>query len=341
MQTAELFKDQTILITGGTGSFGRMLAKKILSDYEPRKVIIFSRDEWKQWEMQHSDPIFNHPKIRYFIGDVRDLQRLMRAFSEVDYVVHTAALKQVPAAEYNPSEFVKTNVFGAMNIIEAAINQGVKKVIALSTDKACNPVNLYGASKLCSDKLFVNGNVYVGKRGHPIFSVVRYGNVICSRGSIIPFWLRKIQEGAKSLTITDLRMTRFWISLDKAVDFVIHCITIAQGGEIFVPKIPSMRLTELAKALAPDLPIEVCGIREGEKLHEMMISTEDARHSREFDDYYTIYPESHSRETEHYRKLIKEPGGKPLPEGFAYGSDTNTSWLTAEDIQKYLKTIQA
>lgn len=338
MNGAELFKDQTILITGGTGSFGRALAKRLLMTYDPKKVIIFSRDEWKQWEMQQSEPIFDHPKIRYFIGDVRDFQRLLRAFNEVDYVIHTAALKQVPAAEYNPSEFVKTNVLGAMNIIDAAINSGVKKVLALSTDKACNPVNLYGATKLCSDKLFVNGNVYVGKRGYPIFSVVRYGNVLCSRGSIIPFWLKKIEEGAKSLTITDPRMTRFWITLDRAVDFVIHCLTIAQGGEIFVPKIPSMRLTELAKALAPNLPTEICGIREGEKLHEMMIGSEDSRHTREFDDHYTIFPESYSRETAHYKTLIKEMGGKEVPEGFVYGSETNNAWLNAEDIRKYIKT---
>lgn len=332
MDRTELFKNQTILITGGTGSFGRVLAKRLLTEYAPKKVIIFSRDEWKQWEMRRSEPVFDHPNIRYFIGDVRDLQRLTRAFSEVDYVIHTAALKQVPAAEYNPSEFVKTNVLGAMNVIDAAISCGIKKVMALSTDKACNPVNLYGATKLCSDKLFVNGNVYVGQRGHPTFSVVRYGNVLCSRGSIIPLWKQMIKDGAKSLTVTDLRMTRFWISLDKAVEFVTQSLCIAQGGEIFVPKIPSMRITELAKALAPHLPLEVSGIREGEKLHEVMISAEDARHTREFDDYYIIYPETQSREMEHYRKLLKETNGQILPEGFSYASDTNTAWLTAMDI---------
>jgi len=333
------FKDQTFLITGGTGSFGRALAKHLLQENQCRKVIIFSRDEWKQWEMQRSDPIFAHPKIRYFLGDVRDLPRLQRAFSEVDFVIHAAALKQVPAAEYNPSEFVKTNVIGAMNIIDAAITKGVKKVVALSTDKACNPVNLYGATKLCSDKLFVNGNAYVGAKGHPTFSVVRYGNVLNSRGSIIPLWCQAIKEGTKSLTITDKRMTRFWITIEEAVSFVLKSLTIMTGGEIFVPKIPSMRIIDLAEAVAPNIPHEICGIREGEKLHEMMICTEDARHTLEFDEFFIIIPEQFSHDNAHI-KLFKEQhmGGKQLPEGFAYTSDSNSRWLKADELRPVIRS---
>jgi len=334
MSSTNFFNDQTILITGGTGSFGRVMAKKLLVDTACKKVIIFSRDEWKQWEMQQSDPIFSHPKIRYFIGDVRDTPRLIRAFAEVDYVIHTAALKQVPAAEYNPSEFVKTNVIGAMNVIEASINTGIKKVIALSTDKACYPINLYGATKLCSDKLFVNGNVYVGSRGHPIFSVVRYGNVIGSRGSIISRWIDEIKHGATSLKITDKRMSRFWITLDDAVSYVLECLQEARGGEIYVPKIHSMKVVDLAKAIAPKLPIEVCGIREGEKLHEIMVSTEDARHSREYGNHYMILPETVSHDLDRQKQFLKNRPGKPLPEGFAYTSDANDLWYHARDIKK-------
>lgn len=334
MKPLKAFNNKTILITGGTGSFGRATARLLLTQAKPKKVIIFSRDEWKQWEMRRSSSTFDHPNIRYFIGDVRDLQRLTRAFSEVDYVIHTAALKQVPAAEYNPSEFVKTNVLGAMNVIEAAINAGVNKVVALSTDKACNPVNLYGATKLCSDKLFVNANAYVGARGHPLFSVVRYGNVIGSRGSIISRWLQEVNKGASSLTITDERMTRFWITLDQAVKFVLSTLSLTKGGEIFVPKIPSMNLVDIAKAVAPNLSYNIGGIREGEKLHEMMISVEDARRSREYDDYYMILPEAHSHNTTHKKVFLKSREGKELPEGFAYRSDTNNNWLSVEELQK-------
>lgn len=334
MSLLRTINDKTLLITGGTGSFGRRMVEYLLTKMKPKKVIVFSRDEWKQWEMRRCNPIFNHPSLRYFIGDVRDLQRLERAFSGVDYVIHTAALKQVPVAEYNPSEFVKTNVLGAMNIIEASINKGVKKVIALSTDKACNPINLYGATKLCSDKLFVDGNAYVGERGYPIFSVVRYGNVIGSRGSIVSLWLEEIQKGAKFLEITDDRMTRFWITLDGAVEFVLRSLTLAKGGEIFVPKIPSMKVTDLANAIAPGLKHKILGIRAGEKLHEMMVSVEDARHSREFKDYYLIIPEAYSHDPEHRHRFLRNQKGKPLPDGFAYTSDGNTQWMTVEELQQ-------
>lgn len=337
MTYKELFKDKSVLITGGTGSFGRTIARRLLEENDCKKVIIFSRDEWKQWEMRQSDPIFNHPKIRYFIGDVRDLPRLVRAFSEVDYVVHAAALKQVPAAEYNPSEFVKTNVIGAMNVIEASIQTGVKKVIALSTDKACNPVNLYGATKLCSDKLFVNGNAYVGARGHPLFSVVRYGNVLNSRGSIIPLWLHALKSGAKSIQITDNRMTRFWITLEQAVDFVLKCFVDARGGEIFIPKIPSMKIVDLANTIAPGVPHEMSGIREGEKLHELMICVEDARHSLDIGDHYVIIPDTYARDKEHMDRFMKGRTGKKLPEGFAYTSDTNILWLSPEELKSVVQ----
>lgn len=337
MTKPSLFYESTVLITGGTGSFGRTVAKILLTRYQCKKVIIFSRDEWKQWEMRRSDSIYDSPKIRYFLGDVRDLQRLVRAFDEVDYVIHTAALKQVPAAEYNPSEFVKTNVLGAMNVIEAAILANVKQVIALSTDKACYPVNLYGATKLCSDKLFVNGNAYIGSNKDLKFSVVRYGNVIGSRGSIIPYWLSSIKEGVKSLVITDKRMTRFWITLEQAADFVLKCFELSRGGEIFVPKIPSMRIIDLANVIAPDFPLEFCGIREGEKLHEMMISKEDSRHSREYKDHYIIIPEAYSHNKLLQEEFLKNRIGKKLPEGFEFTSDTNPNWLTKKDLKILIK----
>ncbi|WP_068467149.1 UDP-N-acetylglucosamine 4,6-dehydratase (inverting) [Candidatus Protochlamydia phocaeensis] len=334
--TSSLFADQSILITGGTGSFGRALAKRILTENTCRKVIIFSRDEWKQWEMRRSDPIFDHPKIRYFLGDVRDAQRLARAFNEVTMIVHAAALKQVPAAEYNPSEFIKTNINGAMNIIDMAINCGVKKVIALSTDKAVNPVNLYGATKLCSDKLFVAGNAYVGAKGHPLFSVVRYGNVAASRGSIIPYWQKLIDQGIKALPVTDERMTRFWITLDQSVDFVCQCFQQMKGGEIFVPKIPSIKIMDLAEAIAPHLPREICGIRPGEKLNELMISADDARHTAEFDRHYVILPELATDERLPSEHLSLPVAGTPVPPDFVYASHTNTDWLSVEEIRRFL-----
>lgn len=334
-----IFKNKTVLITGGTGSFGRALAKKLLSEGDCQKVIIFSRDEWKQWEMQHSDPIFKHPKIRYFLGDVRDKDRLGRAFKEVHFIVHAAALKQVPAAEYNPSEFVKTNVMGAMNVIDQAIDCGVEKVIALSTDKAVNPINLYGATKLCSDRLFVAGNSYVGVKGFPKFSVVRYGNVLGSRGSVIPLWNHLVETGATSLPITDKRMTRFWITLEQSVDFVINSFNEMRGGEIFIPKIPSMHIEDLANAIAPNLSHTYSGIREGEKLHELMIGTEDSRHTLEYDNYYIIVPEMYVHNESLLKKYIEGRFGKQLPEDFSYGSNTNVDWLNVEDLRKLLPTI--
>lgn len=335
----DIFKDKTILITGGTGSFGRALTRKLLTQTQCRKVIIFSRDEWKQWEMKQSDPIFNHPNIRYFLGDVRDSDRLARAFNEVNFIVHAAALKQVPAAEYNPTEFVKTNVIGAMNVIDQAINCNVEKVIALSTDKSVNPINLYGATKLCSDRLFVAGNSYVGARGTPTLSVVRYGNVLGSRGSVIPFWEKIIASGATSLPITDTRMTRFWITIEQSVDFVINCFNRMRGGEIFVPKIPSMRIEDLAKAIAPNLSHTRTGIREGEKLHELMIGIEDARHTFEYDDYYMIAPETIIHHPASFEKFMKDRPGKPLPDNFSYTSDTNKQWLNVEQLQKLIRPL--
>lgn len=328
------FKNKAILITGGTGSFGRYFAKKLLAESECRKVIIFSRDEWKQWEMRQSDPLFNHPSIRYFLGDVRDSTRLVRAFNEVHIVIHAAALKQVPAAEYNPSEFVKTNVLGAMNIIDAAITCGVEKVIALSTDKAVNPINLYGATKLCSDKLFVAANSYVGAKGIPRFSVVRYGNVSGSRGSIIPLWKKMIAEGAKAIPITDVRMTRFWITLSQSVDFVIHCLERMRYGEIFVPKIPSMRIRDLAEAIAPGLEYHILGIRDGEKLHEVMISTDDSRHTIELDDHYIIIPEAFTHDPGKMKRFLDGREGKLTQEGFAYASNTNPDWLNVAQLRE-------
>ncbi|MCH1430523.1 MAG: UDP-N-acetylglucosamine 4,6-dehydratase (inverting) [Chlamydiales bacterium] len=336
MNLREFFANKSILITGGTGSFGKKFAYSVLTRFNIKRLVIFSRDEWKQWEMRRQDPVFGSSKVRYFLGDVRDKERLHRALHGVDLVVHAAALKQVPAAEYDPSEFVKTNILGAMNVIDAAIDCSVKNLIALSTDKAVNPINLYGATKLCSDKLFVAGNAYVGERNYPKFSVVRYGNVLASRGSIIPFWRQMIKDGAKSLPVTDERMTRFWITLNQAVDFVVNSFSRMVGGEIFVPKIPSMKIVDLAKAVAPHLPYNICGIREGEKLHELMICSDDARHSLEFKDYYTIVPEvfSSSYKQEAAQHLKEE--GKPLPEGFCYASNTNQQWIGSDELRKLL-----
>lgn len=331
-----LFRNKAVLITGGSGSFGQAFARKLLTENECAKVIIFSRDEWKQWQMKQSDPIFSHPKMRYFLGDVRDVRRLSRAFKDVHIVVHAAALKQVPAAEYNPSEFVNTNVLGAMNVIDAAIDCSVEKVIALSTDKAVNPVNLYGATKLCSDKLFVAGNAYVGARGLPKFSVVRYGNVSGSRGSVLPLWRKMLDEGASSLPITDSRMTRFWLTLEQAIDFVGLAFTEMRGGEIFVPKIPSIKIVDLAKALDPAIPLEFQGIREGEKLHELMIGLEDARHTIEMEDHYVILPQIYIQNAALLEKFLDGRKGKTPPENFAYTSDTNTQWLTVEKLARLI-----
>lgn len=329
---------KTVLITGGTGSFGKAFVRRVLTSHNPRKVIVFSRDELKQWEMQQSDSIFSDDRLRYFLGDVRDKDRLIRAFHGVDHVVHAAALKQVPAAEYNPTEFIKTNVDGAMNIIDAAIDSGVGKVIALSTDKAANPINLYGATKLCSDKLFVAGNAYVGAEGHPIFSVVRYGNVLGSRGSIVPRWRQLVAKKAQEIPVTDKRMTRFWITIEHAVDFVIANFARMLGGEIFVPKIPSMRVVDLAEAIAPDIPVRIIGIRPGEKLHELMIGDDDARHSVEFKEYYAIAPDVVFNEKMASINTLLSTGGVRIQEGFTYASDNNKDWL---DVEKLRRTLAA
>lgn len=282
-----MFNGKTILVTGGTGSFGKKFIATVLSRYQPARLIVYSRDELKQFEMQQR---FNHPCMRYFIGDVRDAERLDMAMRDVDFVVHAAALKQVPAAEYNPMECIKTNVGGAENVIKAALNNGVQKVIALSTDKAANPINLYGATKLCSDKLFVAANNMAGKNP-TIFSVVRYGNVVGSRGSVVPFFDNLIKSGASTLPITHPEMTRFWLTLQQGVDFVLSNFQRMRGGELFVPKIPSVKITDLAAAMAPTLKLEIIGIRAGEKLHEVMCPADDSFHTYEFNDYYVIAPQ--------------------------------------------------
>lgn len=322
-----MFNDKVVLVTGGTGSFGKKFTEIVLKRYRPRKLIIFSRDELKQFEMHQQFNEEHYNCIRYFIGDVRDPQRLHRAFEGVNIVVHAAALKQVPAAEYNPSEAVKTNVLGAINVIDAAIDCNVKQVIALSTDKAANPINLYGATKLCSDKLFIAGNNYSGPHGTR-FSVVRYGNVVGSRGSVVPFFLKMRPTG--TLPITDPRMTRFWITLEQGVDFVLTCLERMRGGEIFIPKIPSMKVTDLARAIAPDCKTKIIGIRPGEKLHEVMVPEDDAHHAIEYKDYFVILPAFHDWSKDQY---IVQNGGRPCPDGFYYSSDTNTSWLTIEELR--------
>lgn len=322
-----MMNDKVVLVTGGTGSFGKKFTEIVLSRYKPRKLIIFSRDELKQFEMREKFGEDRYECIRYFIGDVRDRERLYRAFDGVDIVVHAAALKQVPAAEYNPSEAVRTNVLGAMNVIDAAIDCNVNKVIALSTDKAANPINLYGATKLCSDKLFVAANNYSGHH-KTRFSIVRYGNVVGSRGSVIPFFLKMRETGV--LPITDERMTRFWITVEQGVDFVLASLERMRGGELFVPKIPSMKMTDLASAIAPECQTKTVGIRPGEKLHEVMVPEDDARHTLEYDEYFAILPTFHDWDSKAY---IHQNGGKLCPEGFRYSSDTNTRWLTVQELR--------
>ncbi len=327
-----MFNDKVILITGGTGSFGKQYIRTLLANYRPRKLIVLSRDELKQFEMQQE---FNDPCMRYFLGDVRDRDRLVQAFSGVDYVIHAAALKQVPAAEYNPTECIKTNIHGAENVIEAAIQNGVTKTIALSTDKAANPINLYGATKLASDKLFVAANNFAGN-DDITFSVVRYGNVVGSRGSVVPFFKKLIEDGATSLPITDERMTRFWITLQQGVDFVLKNFERMQGGEIFVPKIPSANIMDLAKAMAPGLPTEVIGIRPGEKLHEIMCPADDSHLTLEFDDHYVIKPsiKFHHADIDYSTNNLGETG-KPVEQGFAYDSGTNKHFLTVEELVEF------
>jgi len=318
-------ENSVILVTGGTGSFGQTFVSYALENLQPQKIIVYSRDEFKQYEMAQK---FKTEKIRFFIGDVRDRDRLYRALPGVDIVVHAAALKQVPLAEYNPFEAVQTNVFGAQNVISAAIDAGVKKVIALSTDKACNPINLYGATKLCSDKLFIAANAYAGER-RTRFAVVRYGNVIGSRGSVIPLFKKAATEG--EIPITDERMTRFWITLSQAVRFVHKCLNMLHGGELFIPKIPSMKIVDLAKAVAPDCRIRKIGIRPGEKLHELMISRDDSRNVHEGKDFYVKLPDFA------FWTLTVPSGTKPVKEGFEYSSDKNENWLDVNDLRKILK----
>lgn len=323
-----MFSDKTILITGGTGSFGKKFVKMLLEQYSPKKVIVYSRDELKQFEMSQ---VYNAPCMRYFIGDVRDGARLERAMYGVDYVVHAAALKQVPAAEYNPIECIKTNVQGAQNVITAAIVCGVKKVIALSTDKAANPVNLYGATKLCSDKLFTAANSMVGERD-TMFSVVRYGNVVGSRGSVVPLFKKLVAEGARELPITDERMTRFWLKLEDGVNFVFKNFSRMQGGETFVPKLPSMRVVDLAKAIGPDLPIKIIGIRPGEKLHEVMCPRDLYYDTIEFADHYVIRPAIEFRNIDYTINALGEKG-ELVPDGFDYNSGNNPHFLTVEELR--------
>lgn len=328
-----MFNNQSILITGGTGSFGQEFTRMVLSRYKPRRVIIYSRDELKQYEMQQ---VYSGQEMRYFIGDVRDAERLKVAMQGVDYVVHAAALKQVPAAEYNPMECVKTNIMGAQNIVFAALECGVKKVIALSTDKAANPINLYGATKLVSDKLFVAANNVTGERP-TIFSVVRYGNVVGSRGSVVPYFKKLIAEGVNALPITDEKMTRFWITLQHGVDFVLRSFQRMQGGEIFVPKIPSIRIIDLAKAMAPHLSTYFVGIRPGEKLHEVMCPADDAHLTLEFLEHYVIQPaiKFTHRGTDYACNALNEIG-KPVVPYFEYISNTNPYFLTVEETSELI-----
>lgn len=327
-----MFNGKSILITGGTGSFGKQYVRTIFERYTPKRVVIYSRDELKQFGMQQE---FNSPEMRYFIGDVRDRARLSQAMRGIDYVIHAAALKQVPAAEYNPMECIKTNVHGAENVILAALENNVEKVIALSTDKAANPINLYGATKLASDKLFIAANNMAG--GHrTTFSVVRYGNVVGSRGSVVPFFKKLIAQGADHLPITDDRMTRFWITLQQGVDFVLKNFERMHGGEIFVPKIPSIRITDLAEAMAPGMPQKVIGIRPGEKLHEIMCPADDSHLTLEFDDHYVICPaiKFHHREVDYAVNNVGEKG-QLVPPGFEYNSGNNPHFLSIEEIREF------
>ncbi len=324
---------KNVLITGGTGSFGKKFVQIALEHYKPERLIIFSRDELKQFEMSQRFNVRKYPCIRYFLGDVRDRDRLVRAFQGVDYIIHAAALKQVPAAEYNPAEFIKTNILGAMNVIDAALQTNVKRVIALSTDKAVNPINLYGATKLCSDKVFIAANVYRPIGREKVFTVVRYGNVVGSRGSVVPFFKERARTG--SLPITDPRMTRFWITLDQGVHFVLKVLEIAKGGEIFVPKIPSMTITDLARAIAPECRQETVGIRAGEKVHEILISEDEGRNAVEYNECYVI------RQTLALGVESKNinNGGCPCPDGFSYTSNNNPCTISVEELQVILDQI--
>ncbi len=324
------WKDKVVLVTGGTGSFGKKFIEIMLKEYHPAKIIIFSRDELKQHEMRING--FDDPSLRYFLGDIRDLERLKRAFKDVDIVVHAAALKQVPACEYNPFEAIKTNILGSQNVIDAALDCGVRKVLAISTDKAVNPVNLYGVTKLGAEKLFIQSNAYAGGR-ETRFSCTRYGNVVGSRGSVVPVFLQQRHTG--KLTVTDERMTRFWISLEQGVRFVIRCIEQMHGGEVFVPKIPSMSVKDLGAAIAPECEIVYSGIRPGEKLHEVLVSEDEARSTVELDDMFVVQPTGTLWFGREWEKI-----GKPLPDGFRYASNTNTEWLDLEGVKAMIKPFQ-
>lgn len=332
-----MLNNASILITGGTGSFGKSFIERVLKVYNPKKIVIYSRDEFKQdlmaKEFKAKFPEkFN--KLRFFLGDVRDKERLYRAFRDIDYVIHAAAMKQVPACEYNPFEAIKTNIHGAQNVVDAAIDCKVKKVVALSTDKAVNPINLYGGTKLVSDKLFIAGNAYSGKGG-TVFSVVRYGNVAGSRGSVIPFFKSLIENGEKRLPITDYRMTRFWITLDQGIDLVFKALKESRGGEIYISKIPSFKITELALAMFESADLVEVGIREAEKLHEVMITKDDSRTTYEYDKHYIIYPHFDWWNSKEYMT----PGGKLVEEGFEYNSETNTEWLDVKNLKEELEKI--
>lgn len=331
----DMFKNKTVLVTGGTGSFGKKFVSTILKKYAPKKVIVFSRDELKQVEMARDYQ--DEERLRFFIGDVRDRDRLQRACRDVNIIIHAAAIKQVPVAEYNPMEAIKTNVFGAENVINVAIDSNVEKVVALSTDKAANPINLYGASKLCSDKLFVAGNNMAG--GHPTrFSIVRYGNVVGSRGSVIPFF-KELSKTTKTLPITDRRMTRFWITLEQGVEFVVQSLRRMQGGEIFVPKIPSTKIVDLAEAILPGCELKDVGIRPGEKLHEIMCPSDDCHLTLEFHDHYVIRPAISFFQKVDYSVNKLGEGGDPVTEGFEYNSGTNPTFLTSQQLRDLVKSV--
>ena len=323
---------KTVLVTGGTGSFGKCFTRYALTHSDVKKIIIYSRDEYKQFVMQNEFKEYSD-RLRFFIGDVRDLDRMRRALKGVDYIVHAAALKQVPACEYNPNEAIKTNIHGAMNVIEAALDSNVQKVVALSTDKAVNPVNLYGGTKLMSDKLFIAANAYAGS-GDLAFSIVRYGNVAGSRGSVIPFFKNLINKGEKSLPITDYRMTRFWISLEQGVELVLKALEESVGGETFISKIPSFKITDLAEAMLPGCDKPEVGIREGEKLHEIMVTVEDSMTTYEYEKHFIVYPQMVWSD----KRAIK-PSGKKVPDGFSYSSGNNTEWLSVDQIRELLKTV--
>ncbi|HJA93843.1 MAG TPA: UDP-N-acetylglucosamine 4,6-dehydratase (inverting) [Candidatus Eisenbergiella merdipullorum] len=328
-----MLDNKTILITGGTGSFGKSFTRYVLKHYHPKKIIIYSRDEYKQFVMQNELQEYA-PLMRYFIGDVREKERLKRAFEGVDYVIHAAALKQVPACEYNPNEAIRTNINGAQNVIDAALDTNVKKVIALSTDKAVNPVNLYGGTKLVSDKLFVAANAYSGTKDI-CFAIVRYGNVAGSRGSIIPLFHNIIKNGGTELPITDMRMTRFWISLTEGVELVIKALKEAKGGETFISKIPSFRVPDLAEAMLPGCKIKEIGIRPGEKLHEIMITTEDSFNTYEYDKHYIVYPQMVFND-----RQVPDLSGKKVKEGFSYSSGSNSEWLSVGQLRERLKEVE-